>query len=71
MEMNPGNIDMSKLTTAQCPATGCDETAFYQLFEIKKLSSLVSPTGKEMIMQVPVFKCSACGETWRPEGQGE
>ncbi len=71
MEMNPGNIDMSKLTTAKCPATGCDETAFYQLFEIKKLSSLVSPTGKEMIMQVPVFKCSACGETWRPEGQGE
>ena len=71
MEMNPQNIDMSKLTTATCPATGCDETAFYQLFEVKKLSSLVSPTGKEMIMQVPVFKCSACGETWRPEGQGE
>ena len=71
MDMNQQQIDMSKLTTAQCPAQGCEETAFYQLFEVKKLSALVSPSGKEMIMQVPVFKCSACGETWRPEGQGE
>ena len=71
MDMNQQQIDMSKLTTAQCPAMGCEETAFYQLFGVKKLSALVSPSGKEMIMQVPVFKCSACGETWRPEGQGE
>ena len=33
MDMNQQQIDMSKLTTAQCPAQGCEETAFYQLFD--------------------------------------
>ena len=61
-------IDPSQFKTMECVADGCEETSFYQLFEIRKLSSLVSPTGKEMIMQVPVFRCSGCGHTWKPEG---
>ena len=61
-------VDPSQFKTMECVADGCEETSFYQLFEIRKLSSLVSPTGKEMIMQVPVFRCSGCGHTWKPEG---
>ena len=61
-------IDPSKLTTVECKSEGCSETSFYQLFEIKKLSALVSPNGKEVIMQVPVFRCASCGHTWKPEG---
>ena len=69
MDMNQQQqIDPSKLTTVECKSEDCDETAFYQLFEIKKLSSLVSPTGKEVIMQVPVIRCASCGNTWKPEG---
>ena len=69
MEMNQQQqIDPSKFETMECIGTDCSETSFYQLFEIRKLSSLVSPTGKEMIMQVPVFRCSGCGHTWKPEG---
>ena len=61
-------IDPSQFKTVECKSEGCNETSFYQLFEIRKLSSLVSPSGKEMIMQVPVFRCSGCGNTWKPEG---
>ena len=68
MEQQNMQIDPSKLTTVECKMDGCTETAFYQLFEIRKLSSLVSPTGKEVIMQVPVFRCASCGDTWKPEG---
>ena len=65
---NQQQIDPSKFKTVECPSGDCTETSFYQLFEIRKLSSLVSPSGKEMIMQVPVFRCSSCGYTWKPEG---
>ena len=69
MEMNQQQgIDPSQFKTMECLSDGCEETSFYQLFEIRKLSSLVSPSGKEMIMQVPVFRCSSCGNTWKPEG---
>ena len=68
MDMNQQQIDPSKLETIECKSEGCIETSFYQLFEIRKMSSLVSPNGKEMIMQVPVFRCSSCGNTWKPEG---
>ncbi len=68
MEQQNMQIDPSKLTTVECKMDDCKETAFYQLFEIRKLSSLVSPTGKEVIMQVPVFRCASCGDTWKPEG---
>ena len=30
-------------------------------YEIKKLSSLVSPTGKEQIVPIPIFRCDDCG----------
>ena len=69
MEMNQQQqVDPSQFKTMECVADGCEETSFYQLFEIRKLSSLVSPTGKEVIMQVPVFRCASCGNTWKPEG---
>ena len=61
-------LDMSKFKTVECEVKDCTETSFFQLFEVRKMSSLVSPTGKEMIVQVPVFKCSGCGNTWKPEG---
>ena len=68
MDMNQQQLDPSKFKTMQCISEGCEETSFYQLYEIRKLSSLVSPTGKEVIMQVPVFRCASCGDTWKPEG---
>ena len=68
MDMNQ-QIDPSKLTTVEGPENNCKETPFYQLFEIKKLSALVSPNGKEVIMQVPCFRCASCGSTWKPEGE--
>ena len=66
--INQQQVDPRQFKTMVCMAEGCEETSFYQLFEIRKLSSLVSPSGKEMIMQVPVFRCSGCGNTWKPEG---
>ena len=34
-------IDPSQFKTVECKSEGCNETSFYQLFEIRKLSSLV------------------------------
>ena len=35
-------IDPSQFKTVECKSEGCNETSFYQLFEIRKLSSLSS-----------------------------
>ena len=52
-------IDLKDLTDIQCE--NCDSKFFRQVSAFKKLSALVSPTGKEQIIPVPVFRCDECG----------
>ena len=52
-------IDLNDLTDIACENCGC--TFFRQVSAFKKLSPLVSPTGKEQIIPVPVFRCDECG----------
>ena len=47
----------------------CGSKYFRQVSAFKRLSGLLSPTGKEQIVPVPVFKCDECGfinEQFRP-----
>ena len=53
-------IDLKNATTMRCQK--CDNPIFIQGYVIKKLSALVSPTGKEVIAPVQVFNCGSCGE---------
>ena len=53
-------IDLKNATTMSCQK--CDNPIFIQGYVIKKVSAIVSPTGKEMIAPVQVFNCGNCGE---------
>ena len=43
----------------QCENCGC--RFFRQVHAFKRVSALVSPTGKEQIVPVPTFRCDECG----------
>jgi len=52
-------IDLNDLIDIVCE--NCEGKFFRQVSAFKKLSALISPTGKEQIMPVPVFRCDECG----------
>ena len=61
------NIKPEDLKDIVCE--NCGSKYFRQVQAFKRLSGLLSPTGKEQIVPVPVFKCDECGfinESFRP-----
>ena len=52
-------VDISKAETIVCE--NCGNASFIQAFFLKKVSALVSPTGKEAIVPMQVFSCGNCG----------
>ena len=52
-------IDISKADTITC--SECGNASFIQAFFLKKISALMSPTGKEAIVPMQVFSCGNCG----------
>tara|TARA_R110002012_G_scaffold305027_2_gene508893 strand:- start:1674 stop:1955 length:282 start_codon:yes stop_codon:yes gene_type:complete len=64
----PGlNIKPEDLKDIACENCGCKY--FRQVNSFKRISALVSPTGKEQIVPVPTFRCDECGfinEEFRP-----
>jgi len=55
----PQEIDISKADTIQCEE--CGNASFIQSFFLKRISALMSPTGKEAIVPIQVFACGNCG----------
>ena len=56
----PGlNVDFSQTTAEVCESCGND--TFVQVFKMRKLSALLSPTGKPTMIPIPLFQCSKCG----------
>ena len=53
-------VDLKDADTMKCQA--CGNTVFIQGYVIKKISAIVSPTGKEVIAPIQVFNCGNCGE---------
>ena len=53
------NIDFSKTEPNVC--NECENDTFSQVFKIRKLSALLSPTGKETMIPIQVFACAKCG----------
>lgn len=43
----------------RCP--NCNNQVFQALFIAKKISALVSPTGKEAVAPMQIFACTNCG----------
>ena len=52
-------LDISKTDTIVCEE--CGNASFIQAFFLKKVSALMSPTGKEAIVPMQVFSCGNCG----------
>jgi hypothetical protein len=52
-------IDISKADTITCD--DCGNASFIQAFFLKKISALMSPTGKEAVVPMQVFSCGNCG----------
>lgn len=52
------NVDLSMALDIVCES--CGSKQFREVAFIKKVSALVSPTGKEMIVPVATFACAAC-----------
>ena len=65
-------IDAAKLKDIICEE--CKGKVFRQASMFKRLSALISPTGKEQIVPIPVFRCDDCGhinEEFLPKSQKE
>ena len=53
------NIKLDDLTSVKCD--GCEGECFRPVVLIKRLSPLVSPTGKEQVIPIQIFRCDDCG----------
>jgi len=52
-------LNMSDLKDIICE--NCEGKIFREATMFKKLSALLSPTGKEQVIPIPVFRCDDCG----------
>ena len=52
-------VDLSQTTAEVCEK--CENDTFTQVFQMRKLSALLSPTGQKSMIPMPVFACTKCG----------
>ena len=58
MEQPRMNVDLSQATDLECAE--CSNKTFAPAFVLKRISALLSPTGKETMVPVQIFECSKC-----------
>jgi hypothetical protein len=56
---NKLNIDLNNVDNVICEE--CEGDTFSPSFIIKQLSALMSPSGKETLIPLQIFKCDKCG----------
>jgi hypothetical protein len=52
-------IDLKSATDLKC--NECENLTFMPVMKFKRISALVSPTGKEAIVPFECYVCTACG----------
>ena len=52
-------VDLSQADTVKCEK--CGNYSFIQLFFLKRISPVMSPTGQEAIVPIQVYSCGNCG----------
>ena len=57
---NQIRLNASDMEDVACPS--CENIYFKNIIRLKKISALLSPTGQETIMPIPVIACEECGE---------
>ncbi len=58
---NIPNINVKLEQTDEMTCDECANTTFTPVFLLRKVSALVSPSGKETVFPIQVFSCSSCG----------
>ena len=53
------NVDISQTEAEVCEACGND--TFVQVYQMRRLSALLSPTGQETKIPIQMFACHKCG----------
>lgn len=53
------NIDLNKVPTERCK---CGSNQWKIVYLIKKVSALMSPTGKETVVPIQIFACDKCSK---------
>ena len=51
-------VDMSQTTAEICEK--CENDTFTQVYKMRKLSALLSPTGQPTMIPMQVFSCTKC-----------
>ena len=59
MSKQPMNLDLENAQDVVCE--NCGNYTFQEVVLMKRVSAIVSPTGKEAIVPIPTFACNACG----------
>jgi len=55
------NIPVGLEQTQAITCDECNSDAFHPAFLLRKVSALISPTGKETVIPIQVFACDSCG----------
>ena len=55
------NINIKPEDLKDIVCEDCGGKFFRQVQAFKRLNALISPTGKEQIVPIPVFRCDECG----------
>ena len=53
------NVDLSQTTAEVCEK--CENDTFQQVYQMRKLSALLSPTGTEAMIPIQILACAKCG----------
>ena len=54
------NIEFSQTTAEICEQ--CENDTFVQVYQMRKLSALLSPTGQESMIPIQIFASAKCGQ---------
>jgi len=55
------NIPVNLSQTDEIKCDECESNAFHPAFFLRKVSALISPTGKETVIPIQIFACDSCG----------
>ena len=64
MDDQPSQVPINALQLSQAESVTCDSCSnhtFVGVMMMKRISPIISPTGKEAVVPIQTFACNACG----------
>lgn len=67
----PQQININPEDTTGVLCTKCQSEFFMPMYMLRKVSAIISPSGREEIIQVPVMVCGNCGKPYMGDAEEE